>query len=61
LARSTNEILGGTLDGIIRSTDDGTTWSYADSGLTNKSIYSLVSSPDGKLFAGSNNGLFRTK
>ncbi len=44
--------------GIFRSTDGGKQWKHLDNGLTNKRIYA-VAAVENKVFAGTNDGLFR--
>jgi ligand-binding sensor domain-containing protein len=59
------EIFAGTLgDGVLHSSDNGTTWTHVNSGLTDTVVYSLAlegagsSSP--RLFAGTTTGVFVT-
>ncbi len=44
--------------GIFHSTDGGKQWKHLDNGLTNKRIYA-VAAVENKVFAGTNDGLFR--
>ena len=55
LAASNNNIFVGNYSGIFRSTNGGVSWSEINSGLSNKSVISLVAS-DEKVFAGTNEG-----
>src|SRR5665213_3092081 len=55
LAVSGTNIFAGTNSGVIRSTDNGVTWSTIDSGLTDSEIVALI--VDGpNVIAGTNNG-----
>jgi photosystem II stability/assembly factor-like uncharacterized protein len=47
-------------NGVLRSTNDGVTWDSINAGLTNRWILTLAVSPGGHLFAGTENGLYRS-
>lgn len=47
--------------GLRRSTDDGRTWTAVNDGLGNRSVISLMTGSDGRLYAGTLNGVFRTQ
>lgn len=54
-------IFAGTYsNGVFRSTDDGNSWTNADTGLTNMDISAFAVSPDGAVFAGTSVGVFRS-
>jgi poly(3-hydroxybutyrate) depolymerase/ligand-binding sensor domain-containing protein len=67
LAVSTNgaggtNLFAGTNDGVFLSTNNGTSWTAVNSGLTNMEVSSLAVSTNGaggtNLFAGTNDGVF---
>jgi len=53
-------IFAGTYDkGVVRSTDNGKTWTEINKGLTDTTVITLAVSSDGKvIFAGTNSGIF---
>jgi photosystem II stability/assembly factor-like uncharacterized protein len=53
---------GGADIGVVKSLDDGATWTAADNGLTNRAIRVLALDPQKPetLYAGTNGGLFKT-
>jgi photosystem II stability/assembly factor-like uncharacterized protein len=53
---------GGADIGVVKSLDDGATWTAADNGLTNRAIRVLALAPmtPETLYAGTNGGLFKT-
>jgi photosystem II stability/assembly factor-like uncharacterized protein len=46
--------------GIYRSTDEGNNWAQVNNGLTNLNVYVLSVNRSGVLFAGTNDGVFRS-
>lgn len=64
LILSNGDLLAGTLSGntgVYRSTDEGESFSFISTGLTNRSVYTLAVNPDGDLFAGTaGGGIFRS-
>jgi ligand-binding sensor domain-containing protein len=57
LSVSGNSIFAGTSTGVLLSTNNGTTWTAVDSGLTDHYVQSLAVSSN-NIFAGTDNGLF---
>ncbi len=54
-------IFAGTDDhGVFRSVNDGDDWSAINSGLTATDVWSLVIDPEGDIFAGTYDGVFRS-
>ncbi len=47
-------------EGIFHSTDNGDNWEQLNQGLTNLTVWSLALSPNGYLFAGTEDGIFRS-
>lgn len=57
---SKTKIFAGTLSaGLYSSTNNGTSWAYSSSGITNDTIVSFAKN-DSLLFAGTHGGLFRS-
>jgi photosystem II stability/assembly factor-like uncharacterized protein len=59
----TNLIAGTYGDGVFLSTDSGTTWSVANTGLPNRIVYTFVvfgTSSSAMVFAGTDSGFFRS-
>ena len=52
---------GSNGEGIGRSTDNGVVWKEVNTGLTGNSVWTMVSTTVGVLFAGTDRGLFATK
>ena len=50
----------GYSSGVFRSLDDGVTWTPINDGLGNRSVASFAEAPNGDLFAGTANGVFRS-
>jgi len=48
----------GVRGGVFRSSDGGMTWVAYNKGLTNSNVLSLVASPSGALYAGTERGVF---
>ncbi len=46
--------------GVYRSTDNGNNWTSVNKGLINLSVQSLVISPSGEIFAGTQDGVFNS-
>jgi Leucine-rich repeat (LRR) protein len=59
---SSDHIFAGTADGgVFRSTDNGSTWTAVNSGLSNLSVYSFTVLSPGDIFAGTSaGGIFRS-
>jgi photosystem II stability/assembly factor-like uncharacterized protein len=47
-------------EGVIRSTDEGNTWSHARAGMTNNNGYALTIDRSGTLYCGTSSGVFRS-
>ncbi|MFH1161892.1 MAG: T9SS type A sorting domain-containing protein [Candidatus Jorgensenbacteria bacterium] len=60
----TGSIFAGTADtiglGILRSTDDGKTWQQSNGGLGDLHVWSVASDSNGTIYAGTENGLYRS-
>jgi hypothetical protein len=56
---SGTNLFAGTLGGVFRSTDSGTSWTAASTGLTNTEVISFAVS-GANLFAGTYGGVFRS-
>ncbi|MDZ7362981.1 MAG: YCF48-related protein [candidate division KSB1 bacterium] len=46
--------------GMVRSTDNGESWTFINSGLTNLNVQALAIKTNGDLFVGTNQGVFRS-
>ena len=57
-AVSGTNLFAGTGDGVFLSTDNGTSWTQASTGLTNSVVYALAVSGT-NLFAGTDGGVWR--
>lgn len=59
-----NTIFAGTLGGVFRSTDGGSSWTEVNAGLTNLYVWALAISPnyatDQTIFAGTLGGVFKS-
>jgi len=61
LINSIGHIFVGTNGGgVFRSTDDGDTWTEANTGLTSLVVQAFAVNPKGEIFAGTGNGIFRS-
>ena len=57
---SSNHIYVGTSSGgVLRSTNDGESWTTIADGLNNRNVYELAINPSGYIFAGTEAGVFR--
>ena len=56
-----SEVLAGTdADGLLRSEDDGATWTSANPGLLDPTVLCLASTPGSTSFAGTPTGMYRS-
>ncbi len=61
VAPSGDVFAGSDGEGVLRSSDNGTTWLKSNNGLTNAGVVSVVSISNGDIFAATqNNGVYRT-
>jgi photosystem II stability/assembly factor-like uncharacterized protein len=56
LGANGNNLFAGTLDGVFRSTNNGSSWIAVDSGLTNIYVNKFIISRETNLFAGTQGG-----
>lgn len=64
MSSKTNSLFAATADtlgfGILRSTDDGTTWHQSNVGISDLHVWSVASDSNGIVYAGTENGLYRS-